>query len=568
MPPCRKPRRIGNKGKRRAPAPAPARAEKDKDTDSGSGSEDEGSASSSSSCSDEDHPREYKHGGYHPVSLYQLYNSRYRVLCKLGAGAFSTVWLCADEKSSTSTGTPELVAMKVCKSKKSVTEQAIDEIALLEKLAETDGAEASHVAQLRSHFWHTGPHGRHKCMAFEVMGENLLSLLKFYDYNGLPLPMVKRIARHTLLGLAYIHERGIAHTDVKLENVLIQRHDMHILIEDAAMAHRSFVEHKATLGGALSKSQKKKMKQKQKKAAAKAEASDTAGDSGRVEAAAAAAVAAAEGSDGGDAAEVDDADKAAAEACGKPVPPTRQKERFQDLRVEEVFAKVADFGNGLFLDRKETDDIQTRQYRSPEIIIGTEWDATADVWSAACMFFELVTGDFLFDPRSNKDWSRDEDHLALIIELLGEHPPKDWLLTGKYTRDFFATSTGKLKHIKSLKLWPLLEVLAEKYELRMKDAEQICSFLLPMLTWLPRDRQPSREALSASWLNQPDSVESEEEGSGTEPPEVPESGLEEAVLKPALDDASASTTTPDDDSVSKTASQGESPVCEQQAEGA
>eukprot|EP00971_Amphidinium_carterae_P227708 4516672-Amphidinium_carterae.1 len=51
---------------------------------------------------------------------------------------------------------------------------------------------------------------------------------------------------------------------------------------------------------------------------------------------------------------------------------------------------------------------------------------------------------------------------------------------------------------------------------------------------------------------------------GTEPPEVPESGLEEAVLKPALDDASASTTTPDDDSVSKTASQGESPVCEQQ----
>mmetsp|Transcript_12239 Transcript_12239/g.22650 ORF Transcript_12239/g.22650 Transcript_12239/m.22650 type:complete len:569 (+) Transcript_12239:91-1797(+) len=567
MPPCRKPpRRAGNKGKRRAPAPVPARAAQD--TDSGSGSEEEGSASSSSSCSDEDRPSEYKHGGYHPVSLYQLYNARYRVLCKLGAGAFSTVWLCADEKSSTGSGTPELVAMKVCKSKKSVTEQAIDEIALLEKLAERDGDEPSHVAQLRSHFWHTGPHGRHKCMAFEVMGENLLSLLKFHDYNGLPLPMVKRIARHTLLGLSYIHERGIVHTDVKLENVLIQRHDMHILIEDAAKAHRSFVEHKATLGGNLSKSQKKKMKQKQKKAAAKAEA---AGESGRVDAAAAAGDG--EGSDGGEPAEAEDADKAAAEACGKPVPPVRQKERFSDLRVEDVFAKVADFGNGLFLDRKETDDIQTRQYRSPEIIIGTDWDATADVWSAACMFFELVSGDFLFDPRSNKDWSRDEDHLALIIELLGEHPPKDWLLTGKYTRDFFATSTGKLKHIKNLKFWPLLEVLEEKYELRKKEAEQICSFLLPMLTWLPRDRQPSKEALSASWLSQPDSEDLYvDDGSGTEPGETPDDGglnIEDVELKPVLDDASGSTTTPttDDDSVSKTASHGESPVCEQQAEG-
>merc|ERR1712087_56198 len=97
----------------------------------GSSDEDE---TSSCSNSDEDDPRDYKKGGYHPVMPYQLYNGRYRVLSKLGAGAFSTVWLCADEKDAEQTDSVELVAMKVCKSKKSVTEQALDEILLLEQL--------------------------------------------------------------------------------------------------------------------------------------------------------------------------------------------------------------------------------------------------------------------------------------------------------------------------------------------------------------------------------------------------------------------------------------------------
>ena len=32
----------------------------------------------------------------------------------------------------------------------------------------------------------------------------------------------------------------------------------------------------------------------------------------------------------------------------------------------------------------------------------------ADMWSVACMAFELATGDLLFDPRSGKDYGRDE----------------------------------------------------------------------------------------------------------------------------------------------------------------
>ena len=38
-------------------------------------------------------------GGYHPVKISDVYNSRYVVLRKLGWGHFSTVWLARDSRS-------------------------------------------------------------------------------------------------------------------------------------------------------------------------------------------------------------------------------------------------------------------------------------------------------------------------------------------------------------------------------------------------------------------------------------------------------------------------------------
>ena len=46
-------------------------------------------------------------------------------------------------------------------------------------------------------------------------------------------------------------------------------------------------------------------------------------------------------------------------------------------------------------------------------------NAEVDIWSLGCLTFELLTGDLLFDPKEAEKWTRDDDHLALIIELLG-----------------------------------------------------------------------------------------------------------------------------------------------------
>lgn len=51
--------------------------------------------------------------------------------------------------------------------------------------------------------------------------------------------------------------------------------------------------------------------------------------------------------------------------------------------------------------------------------------------------FELLTGgDYLFDPQSGSKYSKDDDHIAQIIELVGEFP-KSLALSGKYSNEFF-----------------------------------------------------------------------------------------------------------------------------------
>lgn len=53
--------------------------------------------------------------------------------------------------------------------------------------------------------------------------------------------------------------------------------------------------------------------------------------------------------------------------------------------LEIISVKIADLGNACWVGHHFTNDIQTRQYRSPEVILGCKWGASTDVWSMACM---------------------------------------------------------------------------------------------------------------------------------------------------------------------------------------
>ncbi|XP_039366439.1 SRSF protein kinase 3 [Mauremys reevesii] len=166
--------------------------------------------------------------------------------------------------------------------------------------------------------------------------------------------------------------------------------------------------------------------------------------------------------------------------------------------ADRIRVKIADLGNACWVHKHVTQDIQTRQYRALEVLIGAGYSTPADIWSTACMAFELATGDYLFEPHSGDAYSRDEDHIAHMVELLGEIPPH-FALSGRYSREYF-TRRGELRHIPSLRPWALGAVLLEKYEWPREQAAAFARFLLPMLEFLPERRPTAAQCLQHPWL--------------------------------------------------------------------
>ncbi|KAH8267048.1 hypothetical protein KR044_009782, partial [Drosophila immigrans] len=160
---------------------------------------------------------------------------------------------------------------------------------------------------------------------------------------------------------------------------------------------------------------------------------------------------------------------------------------------------IADLGNSCFTNAHLSEDIQTCEYRAIEVILGAGYDTSADLWSTACLIWELATGEYLFEPSK---WqgiaSLDESHVAQIIETLGPIP-KSLIDKGEYTDDIF-DEHGELLTLKHLVPCPMDKILVEKYNWSAVQAKEFAEFLTPMLNLDPRLRSSAFSSLVHPWL--------------------------------------------------------------------
>eukprot|EP01012_Entosiphon_sulcatum_P000483 TRINITY_DN1007_c0_g1_i1.p1 TRINITY_DN1007_c0_g1~~TRINITY_DN1007_c0_g1_i1.p1 ORF type:complete len:671 (-),score=89.12 TRINITY_DN1007_c0_g1_i1:371-2383(-) len=392
---------------------------------------------------------EPKRGDPNHVKIGEVFQNQYQVVLKLGSGDWSTVWLAWDRVREA------FVALKVSKETRS---KAAHEIAIYAHMnsqlppdawEETNHGHHHSLIRMFAHFEARVAGGVNSIMVFEVLGRDLLSLITHPNgsltHRGIPLFHVKRIAKHALQGLAYLHDTlRVIHCDLKPENVLLNRVNLDAQASPLRHAVASFLT-KHTVAS-----------------------------------------------------------------------PAEQDRGMEGFTEEQLLpflrgdnrnpegVKIIDLGAARTVGDTtfSVDMIQTLEYRSPEVVLGFDRVGPAiDVWSLACIIWEITTGEYLFNVGEDKP--KNPTHIACYVERLGEFPLSMATGQGKYTPNFF-TRAGRFRQSSTVPGGRGLVTELQEHGLSQREADEIVDFLLPMLRYDPRERVSAAQHLHHKWLAEVD----------------------------------------------------------------
>lgn len=170
-----------------------------------------------------------------------------------------------------------------------------------------------------------------------------------------------------------------------------------------------------------------------------------------------------------------------------------------DLKPENVLwtcprrtgVKLIDFGCCCYAGRTMFTYVQSRFYRAPEVMLGMDYGCEIDVWSFACVAYELATGKVLFPGRNEME------QMALLISVLGM--PPEHMIRRASRRERFFDKDGRPLAVPTLNVSthpgsrPLSSLLDT-------DDALFMSLIQQCLAWEPSKRPKAAQIVRHPWM--------------------------------------------------------------------
>jgi len=436
--------------------------------------------------------------GYNGDQFYgEVLKNRYMLIDKLGYGAFSSVWICYDLNKN---------EIKACKIQNSGDyEEGLEEKHFLRSMRREKVKFINYTYDDFVHYWNDR---KYVCMIYEVMIGSLYDSFKEYDKN-IPLKTIIKISKQFLEALAHIHKLGVIHTDIKPENTLLKG------LNNRAIAIKEFFEN-TNLRERFQKMKERlctqknwdinnpKVKKKFKDSKLKNRILTWTNQEITKELKEKDLVYRGIFLDNDEDLKSDDEKSVGSIDSDDTVIHSNKSFSEHYLDFDNIQIVISDFGTIVDKDYTEVGEtLQTRYYRSPEILLGCKFNEKIDIWSFGCMLYELITNRILFRPQSGKDYDTDQEHLAMIISACGKIPDKliDNSINRKHFYDIKRSNKETKFNIKhTMESKTNLSKLLKKYRPDDYDTQEmniLISIIRTCLILDPRKRPSAATILNA-----------------------------------------------------------------------
>ena len=380
----------------------------------------------------------------------------YNVIKLIGRGSYSGVWLsfCISDL--------KYYAIKI--QNPDDYNDGVEEMNILKRLPHKE-----HLLKLKRCFIKTKKSDKYLCSVYDLHYCDLNTIMKNYE-DGLPIDVVKKIFYQITTSLHILHDRKLTHCDIKTDNILVKGTNMHDQFYIDKYNEYNFSE---TYKNAKNKywceflkkdiSKIKKMKSIDKLMIRTEIHTDF---SNKIT-------------------ELYESNKSS----------INKFENLNDI-IKNISITLADFGATCTNDQFYESQFGTRYYMSPEVILMGKISQKVDIWSLGCIMYELITGEFLFDPKKDKNHSRDYYHLIEITKICRRFNGP-FLKTTKYYKKFFDKNFEVIGTEYS-EYYDLDEIFEKVKD--HKEKELIIDLSKKMLKINPKERISSKDILSHEWL--------------------------------------------------------------------